>query len=244
MTKKELLEFIKAEITMSGALQISLPDKEIERIIDNETNALYDKYRDALVEKYTIVPRNLFYTPEFRATRTLKFPPCVKTVDEVQEIKARNLIWGFSDPDITFQRAFTADLWMSPMGGDTIAFRTIQWSMLDMMKSFIITDMTHSWNRPTHTLLITGHDPQSDVYIHLWEVVKGEDLWEDPWVRKWIGAKCKKQVSKMLGLFTYTTIGGVTINSDKYGEEADKEIEECNEFFKGQIVPDWFVTTY
>ena len=36
MTKRELIDFVKAEITASGALKLDqLNDKEIERIIDN-----------------------------------------------------------------------------------------------------------------------------------------------------------------------------------------------------------------
>ncbi len=244
MTKEDFTAWIKDELSVSGAIKISgiMPDKEISRIIDNETETLYDIYREAIVEKYTIVPRNIFWMPEFRKTRTLQFPKCVRTVDQVVEMKGRNMMWGISDPDISFSRAFQADLWMSPMGGDTVTFRTIQWQMWDQMKNFITVDMKHSWNPLNHTLLILGHDPQTNVFIHLWEGVKPVDLWENPWVKKWITAKCKKQFAKLLTIVNFTLIGNVTINASVYSQEADTDLKECDDFFKSLIQPDWFVS--
>ena len=47
MTKRELIDFVKAEITASGALKLDqLNDKEIERIIDNETIFVHREWRD------------------------------------------------------------------------------------------------------------------------------------------------------------------------------------------------------
>ena len=242
--KKDFVKWILDEITMSGQLDESiLPEKEIERIIDNETETLYDIYQLSLEEAYTIIPRWIFYTPQFRKTRTIHFPDCIKFADDVYELKGRSQMWGINDPDISFARAFQADLWMSPMGGDTVTFRTIQWQMWDQMKNFIVIDMRHSWNEITHNLLILGHDPQADVFIHLWQKLKGENLWNDPWARKWIAAKCKKQVAKMLGLFSYNLIGGVTINANFFSEEADKDLNDCNEYFKNLNHPGFFVTT-
>lgn len=242
MTKEELREFVKDEITLSGTIEIKLTDKEIERIIDNETRQLYEIYRDALVEKYTIIPVEKFYTPEFRATRTLKFPSCVKSVTRVEEMTCRSMMWGINDPDINFHRAFTADLWMSPMGSDTVVFRTIQWNMWNQLKNFNLVDIQHTWNRNSHTLIMKGHDPRANVYVEVFEEVPPQDLYEDPWVRKWICAKAKKQVAKSLGIVTYNVIGGATINYQLYSEEADAEKKECEDFFKSINTPDWFIS--
>lgn len=242
MTKDELREFVIAEISMSGTINIKMSQKEIDRIIDNETKQIYEIYRDALVEKYTIIPREYFYTPEFRKNRTLKFPDCIKSVTRFEEMTCRSMMWGINDPDVNFHRAFTADLWMSPMGSDTVVFRTIQWNMWNQLKNFNLVDIQHTWNRNTHTLVVKGHDPRASVYVEVFEEVPPEQLYEDPWVRKWICAKAKKQVAKALGLIQYNTIGGATINYNLYTEEAQNDIEECKEFFASINTPDWFIS--
>jgi len=36
-----------------------------------------------------------------------------------------------------------------------------------------------------------GHDPYNDVYCEVAVKVDEQELFEDPWVRQWIAAKCK-----------------------------------------------------
>ena len=63
MTRKEFVEWLKDEVTLSGALAINLPDKEFERIIDREVKALYELSPEAVKESYTIIPVDYFYKP-------------------------------------------------------------------------------------------------------------------------------------------------------------------------------------
>ena len=242
MKKGDLIKFIHNELTFSGALEkLSLPEKELDRIIDNETNQIYDMYRESTVMKYAIIPKGLFYTPEFRKTRTIQFPDCVRFVTKMEEIKGRSSMWGINDPDISFTRLMNSDLFLSPLGSDTVAMRTIQWAAWDQMKNFVLVDIQHSWNPNTHTLLVNGHDPQYNVYIELSEKVPETQLWENPWVRKWICAKAKKQLAKLLGIFSLNLSGGNSINSSVIDADADADIEACKEFFDKTNVPDWFV---
>ena len=241
MTRDELVGFIRNDITVGGALDINISDDEINRVIDSELKTIYELYRDSLQRKYTIVPLTLFYTPEFRANRTIQFPKCVKSVVKVNEMKTKTMNWGINDPDISFNRAFQADLWMSPMSGDTIAFRTIQWSVWSQMKNFILTDIQHHWNRNTHQLLFTGHDPRMNVYIELYEEIPLDQLSEDPWVRKWICAKVKKQVARLMGLIQAQYIGQAVLNVNMFTDEAEKDIEECTKYWDGINQPDWFI---
>lgn len=241
MKKDDLVKFVQNEITFSGAIAINMPNAEVERIIDNETRQIYDMDRDSTMKKYAVIPKELFYTPEFRKTRTIQFPDCVRFITKVEEMKVRSMMWGINDPDIAMSRAMQADLWMTPMGTDTVMYRTIQWSSWDQMRNFNLVDIQHSWNPNTHTLLFTGHDPKNNVYIELSEKVPETELWENAWVRKWICAKCKKQVSKMLGVFTPTLIGNTQINANVYSEDADNDIQECKDFWDKNNTADWFI---
>ena len=48
MTRAEFIEWLKSEITMSGTINLSLPDKEYNRIIDRELNMIYELYVEAV----------------------------------------------------------------------------------------------------------------------------------------------------------------------------------------------------
>ena len=110
MKKTDLIKFVQNEITFSGALKINITDKEIERIIDNETEAVYD-----LDMKYTIIPKGIFTTRNFRQTRTIQFPDCVRFITRLEEIKGRSSMWGINDPDISFTRLMHSALFLRPL---------------------------------------------------------------------------------------------------------------------------------
>ena len=245
MTKSEMVQWLKDEVTMSGTLNISIADKEYERVIDKETNMIYELYPEAVQYEYCIIDHRVFMTPEFRRTRTIQFPECVLSIVKFEEMKRRNQMWGIADPDFSWNRMFQADLWMGPtMAMDTVMFRTIQWSTWDQLKQFNLVDIKHTWNRAKHSLLVTGHDPYNSVFCEVATKVPGESLWEDSWVKQWIAAKCKLQVAKKLGTFTVTGIGGVTINTNLYTEEANNDITDCKEHWNNMQQADFFCTSY
>ena len=216
MKKTDLIKFVRNEITFSGALKINMPDAEIERIIDNETEAVYDLDRESVEMKYTIIPK-------------------------LEEIKGRSSMWGINDPDISFTRLMNSDLFLSPLGSDTVALRTIQWSAWDQMKNYTLVDLNHSWNPKTHRLLITGHDPMYNVYAELSEKIDPTILWDDRWVRQWICAKAKKQVAKLFGIIPMTLLGGATLNASIIDQDADNDITACKEYWDKNNNPDWFL---
>jgi len=177
---------------MSGSINLALTDEEFNRVIDKETNMIYELYPEAVNFDFVIIHRSVFYQPEFRKNRIIQFPDCVLSVIKFEEMRRRNSMFGIADPDFGFNRMFQADLWMGPhMSMDTVMFRTIQWSVWDQLKQFNLVDIAHEWNRNKHTLYVKGHDPQAHVYCEVATKVDPQYLWEDPWVKQWIAAKCK-----------------------------------------------------
>lgn len=239
-----MVEWLKNEITMSGSINISLSDAEYERILDKEINMVYQLYPVAVKHQYVVIGKDKFYLPEFRKTRTIKFPDCVLSVGRFEEMKRRNSIFGIFDADFSFNKCFQADMWLgSQMNMDSVMFRTIQWSLWDQMKVFDLVDIKHDWNEADHTLLVLGHDPTVDVWCEVWTKVPPTELYDDPWVRQYLCGKCKLQVAKMIGTFTTTLPGGVSVNYNLWTEEANKEIDECKEQWKMQTNADHFFLT-
>lgn len=239
MTRAEFISWLTDEVTISGTLAINMPEKEYNRIIDKGIRAMYEMNPDAMIDQYVVIPVNYFYTKEFRENRTIKFPECVLSVTKFVEMKRRNAMFGISDPDFSFSKAFQADMWLgSQLNMDSVLFRTVQWSVWDQMKNFTLVDIQHKWNRTEHSLLVLGHDPQVSVYCQLKVKAKEEDLFDNFWVQKWISAHCKLQAIKLMTTFSTNLIGGVSINMGAYQSEADKDIEECKaKFIENMKVP-------
>lgn len=233
MTKDEFRNWLKADVTLDGAVAINLPDATYDRIIDREIKQLYEIDPDATEEDFFVIPVRAFYTPEFRKNRKIQFPDCVISVTRFEEMKQRNNMFGIMDPDFGFNKAFMSDLWLgSLMNMDSVAFRTIQWSAWDQLKQFTLIDIQHRWNPISKELLVLGHDPAVNVFCGLYVKVPESELYDNVWVQKWVSAHCKLQANKLLTIFSTNLVGGITIQMAGYVEEANKDIEACKEYFK------------
>lgn len=239
MTKAEFINWLKDDVTLDGAIGINLPTKTYQRIIDREIKTMYEINPEAAEESFYVIPREVFYSPEFRKNRKIKFPDCVLSVTKFVEMKHRNNMFGIMDPDFGFNKAFLTDMWLgSLMNMDSVAFRTVQWSAWDQLKQFTLIDIQHRWNYLSRELLVLGHDPRVNVFCGLMVKVPEQELFDNVWVQKWISAHCKLQANKLLTLFTTNLVGGVTIQMSSYVEEANKDIEECKtKFIENAKVP-------
>lgn len=241
MTKEELISWVKDEITASGALQLDqIKDKEIERIIDNEKLYVHRNWRDTVELKCAVMSPQAFRTEEFRKSRTIQLPDCVYGIDEFREIKDGSRLFGINDPDLRLERVMGADLWLSPFSSDVITSRTISYSWFDLARSFTLVDISFKFNINTHRINVIGHDPLAPVFIRAYVAIDDADLYDDPIFRKWVAAKCKMQLNRILKTFETNLIGGTTISSLLY-DEGKAEKEEVEEYIRTNDVPDYFL---
>ena len=241
MTKAELVDYVIRDITSTYSIPFSPPTAEIERIIDVESRYLYREYRDALQEGFYTVDPKYFQTQAWKNTRTIQFPDCVMGVKLCIELTGGSRIFGINDPDMSFQRMASSDLFLTPMSSDTITYRTIQWSFWDLAKTFNLIDINHTWNINTHRLVVLGRDPQNALYIKSLNKIPDEDLYEDSNVIRWITAKSKVSLARILGTFAYSLLGNVTINYESIKQEGLDDITELKAKFLSDSPSDWFM---
>lgn len=240
MTKPEFIKLIQDDLTISCSLPYNVPEKEIDRIIKIESEYFYREYRDAIMDQIYVLDWHYFRTVEFNQSRSIVLPDCVVGVQVVWEITDGQKIWGINDPDLSFDRVVAADMYLAPWSSDTITYRTMQWSFWDLTKSFNLIDVQHDFNINTHRLFILGRTPCRSLFVVTKNKIELEKLFEDPIFQKWVMAKAKIQLSKIIGLFNYNLIGGVTINYSLYSEEGKSEITELKQYITDNNPPDWF----
>lgn len=241
MTKSEFIKAVDDEITASCSIPVSVPSKEIERILGKEVEWLYREYRHAHEDGWYVLDRKYFLTSEFKQTRTIQLPDCVLGIKMLYELTSGHRVFGINDPDLSFDRLMASDLFLTPMSSDQITYRTIQWSFWDLARQFNLRDVQHDFNINTKRLKIIGRDPDQSLWISTLNKIPEEDMYSDPFVLEWIAAKAKIQLSRILGLFNYTLIGGVQINYAAIAEEGRTKITELTEQMKKEDTPDWFL---
>jgi hypothetical protein len=241
MTKNELIDLVTAELTASCSLPFAPAPKEIERIIDVETKWLAREYRDMVQNGYYVLDKQYYNTDEWKATRTYQLPDCVMAIKQIYELTSGQRVFGIHDPDLNFDRLMAADLYLTPLSSDQITYRTIQWSFWDLARQFNLKDIQHGFNINTHRLIITGRDPDESLWINALVLIPPEDMYEDIIFIKWIIAKSKIQLARILGTFQYNLLGNVTINFNDIRTEGNEELKELKEKIASDNAPDWFL---
>lgn len=241
MNKQEFSSQVNGEITASAGIPFSLPPIEIDRLVKLETEWMYREYRDAVQDSWYILDKKYYGTPEWKHTRTYQLPPCVMAMRYVYEMTGGQRVFGIHDPDMNFDRLMAADLYLTPLSSDQITYRTIQWSFWDLAKSFNLRDINHHFNINTKRLIITGRDPVESLFVATLNQIPVEDLYSDPVFIKWVIARGKMQLARILGTFNYTLLGGIQINYADIKAEGAEELTALKEKIKTDSPPDWFM---
>jgi hypothetical protein len=240
MTKQELIAYVNGEITASCSIPFSVPDVELDRIIRLEQKWIFREYRDAVHDAWYVLDKRYFATQEWKNTRTFQLPDCVMAINYVIEMTSGQRVFGINDPDLTFDRLMAADLYLTPLSSDQITYRTIQWSFWDLARQFNLKDIRHGFNLNTHRLIISGRNPVESLWLTTLNTIPEEELYEDPVFIKWVIAKAKIQLARILGTFNYTLIGGVQINYADIKAEGQEELQELKEKIRTDSPADWF----
>ena len=239
MTRGEFLLEIKDEIRGTCALPYSIPDKEINRIIDQAKKYFYRNYREAVESQHYVVTKEEFKKNEFKKDRSILLPDCVVSVFEVKEISGGGRMFTL-DPDFSDNRLIAAELYLSPFQSDDLVMRTAQYAYWDLAQAFFLELIAYDFNRNTHKLKIRGRNPKKNVFIHTYVEIPEEDLFEDWFFIRYCTATVKVALGRILGFFEYQLPGGISINSSDIKSEGQEELEKLLQQIDDENSPDWF----
>ena len=92
MTRDELIQQVNDEITVSGSLPYSIPQKEMERIIGQAENWFYVNYGPSVETSYYVLSRDLFSQKEWKSTRSVLLPDCVISIQDVRDFRGGGIL--------------------------------------------------------------------------------------------------------------------------------------------------------
>jgi hypothetical protein len=244
-TQEEFISLIQQEISVACALPFTVPVKEIERIIKFSADWFYKKYEDAVEERYYIIPKSLFTTPQFKLTRTVTMPDCVFSVFTLKKLK-EDFGRSFSfdgTADFGIERLFLSDSVSIGQGTENLMYYTLNMYWLDVASHIITHTISYNYNRSSHRLFISGETPDRDCVASVYAKLPMEFLMKDEIFYRYVVAKCKIQLSRILGTFDFNLPGNIKINYDLIRTEGQEEITKIEEEIKSEEGMDFFFTT-
>ena len=239
MTRAELIQLVNDEITGSGSLPYSVPEREAERVINQSLIWFYQNYQYAVENQYYVIESRWFQDPEFVKTRSILLPDCVVSVYECNEISGGGRL-GTIDRDFSDNRLLAAEIYLAPFASDDLVLRTAQYSYWDLTKAFILERIRFDFNFNTHRLKILGRNPKRNVFLQTYAKIEETRLYDDWYFQRWVTATCKMSLARILGFVTFNLPGGYTINSDTLRDEGKEEIEQLKQKIDEENSPDWF----
>jgi len=238
MTEAELIADIQDEITFSGMLPYSLPEKEIKRIMNIDALYFYDNWRYAIESKYLLLPKELFKTDGFKNGRQILMPDCVQFMVELKEAKGGS-IFASIDRDFSEGKFMGSEIFLTPFMGESIMYRTIMFSFLDLTKGMILDTIAYDYNKNTKLLGVVGRTPKVDAVAKVFKKIAIDKLYDDELYQRHVRAHAKVRLAHMLQTFNYQLPGDVTINYQNMVATAEKEMEEVKTMIKGENTTDW-----
>jgi hypothetical protein len=242
MTESQLLTDINNEITFSGALPYSLPEKELKRILEIDTRYFWDNWRHAVESRYLLLPQELFENQTFKKFRQIQLPDCVQFVVDFKEAKGGS-IFATIDRDFAEQKFIGSEIYLTPFIGESIMYRTVIFSFLDLTKAMMIDTIAYDYNKNTKLLGVLGRTPKTPAVLRVYKKLEPEKLYEDEMFQRYVRAHAKVRLAHMLQTFNYTLPGDITVNYQNIVTTAEKEMEEVKAMMKGENTPDWFFLT-
>ena len=238
MTEVELIQDINDEITFSGALPYALPEKEIKRIISNDCKFFWDNWKYAVESRYLLLPQELFTNSTFTKFRQIQLPDCVQFVVDFKEAKGGS-IFATLDRDFAEQKFIGSEIFLTPFLGESIMYRTVMFSFLDLTKSMMIDSIAYDYNKNTKLLGVLGRTPRTAAVLRVFKKIEPEKLYEDELFQRYVRAHAKVRLAHMLQTFDYTLPGGVKVNYQNVVAAAEKEMEDVKTMMKGENTTDW-----
>ncbi len=231
MSEVELIKEVTDDLTYSCSLPVSLPSKEIKRLIDRTANWFYDNYNRAVERQYLHLPTSLFNNAEFRKCREIRLPDCIRYIGDLREIRGGS-IFGTYDRDFSTTKFIGSEVFLNVGAGEGLAQRSIMFSFLDLSKGFILETIAFGYNKNTHKLFIQGHTPKIDAIALVFKEINREALYDDDYFQRWVRAEAKIRSANMLSLYDYSLAGGIKINTGNLLALGERELQEVKDAIK------------
>ncbi len=145
--------------------------------------------------------------------------------------------------DFGIERLFLSDSVSLGQGTENLMYYTLNMYWLDVASHIITHTISFNYNRSSNRLFFAGETPDRDCIAHVYAKLPMEYLMKDEIFYRYVVAKCKIQLSRILGTFDFNLPGNIKINYDLIRTEGQEEIQKIEEEIKSEEGMDFFFTT-
>jgi len=244
LTIEEFIDSINTELTISCALPKTLPDESIRNIIEKRALPwFYRNYMYSVQKLYYGIQKEAFQTEEFTKYRYVTVPCEIQSVVYLYEVRGSSLFQlGINTPNLSVNLGVTNQPYLSSYVttiGELGVYKTILDSMSDMLNQLNKYTLRHNYSQLNHRLHILT-DVKYDIIMEAYAEIPNENLFRDDLFFKYVVGYSKIQLGNMVGRYTFTLPGGVTLNANDLVSQGQAEVKEVEETINGMSNSSFF----
>lgn len=244
-TTQEFIERVKQELTVACAVPFDLKPKEITRLINDAYLFFTDTYEDAVEDRLYVIPVTSFSGQSFKAKRVLPLPDCVVAVHGVKKLR-EDFLPSFSfdgTTDITAEKVIFKDSANLGYGSESLMYYALNLYWMDLASHILNHTVSWTYNKNTRLLFFGGETPNRDIVVQCQTRIPIDDMMRDNLFYRYVLAKAKIQLARMIGTFDFSLVGNVKINYELIKEEGKEELQDVKDRLKGDNSMDFFMTS-
>ena len=243
-TIEEMIDLVQTDLTISCALPKTLPDASVRQIIENRALPwFYRNYQYAVQKLYYIIRKEAFFTEEFTSYRYVEVPCEIQTVSWIYEVRDDSLFQlGINSPNLSVNLGVTNQPYLSSYVttiGELGLYKTLLDNMSDMMNQLNKYTVKHHFNQLNHRIHILTN-VQYDLVLEAYANIPRENLFKDDLFYKYCVGYSKIMLGNMVGRYTFSLPGGVTINASDLISQGKEEVKEVEDVIMGQSNSSFF----
>lgn len=243
-TIEEMVDLVQSELTISCALPKTLPDSSVRQIIENRALPYFYRWYQFAVQKlYYVIRKDAFFTEEFTRYRYVEVPCEIQTVTWLYEVRGDSLFQlGINTPNLSVNLGVTNQPYLSSYVttiGELGLYKTLLDNMSDMMNQLNKYTLKHQFNQLNHRIHILT-DVKHDVVLEAYANIPRENLFKDDLFYKYCVGYSKIMLGNMVGRYSFTLPGGVTMNATDLISQGKEEVKEVEDEIKGQSNSSFF----
>lgn len=244
------------EVTVSCALPVTIPIERVPQFILQGCRYFWQNDDQAVENKIYIIPYSAFCQKTGSFNKEIKLPPQIASIQGVY--KSRQGVTSSVMGDFSISRMVMSTY--QSFGGvgnigsgvvnGTGSYTGTSYALQDVVTSLYEVDtfqqalnptVTFHYNQFSNILNLMGDVSNSEnIVIDCWQKIKPQDLYKNYYFFRFVVALIKRSLSTVLGTYEFKLAGGVAINTSKFVDEANKELEDIEQYLKDNHSTDYF----
>lgn len=246
----EFILRIQKEVTQSCALPFAVPLDRIPEFIRQAAQWFWEMVDFSMEERYYVI-KNSDICRNNMLNKTVQLPPQIAGVFGVHKVQ-EDLKYGAMG-DFSIERMMMSSYsmfggagiiggGMGLTGGTGYTLSDVMMSMfeIDTYDQFLNPPVSFNYNQYSSKLVLLGDIGYSDILIQCWVRCRIQDLYNSYYFFRLCVCFAKRALSTIYGTYDFKLPGNVTINYDRFEQQADNEIDKIEEWAKDNRAADYF----